>query len=470
VADRDVHVQTIEGFRSLLKSGIRGVPPGSTKWLQSYPRLVRMALHPSRVHPAQARHSLGLANGRLRHGLEGWQTPLPVFERRARPNTLRPQLTARGSMSDHFSSSNPGVGGITRHSGGLSLFGAGGIRGEHRLPMPEPYKEVQFTWGTDARGTRAAALAILASALNEESSQAIDQTRSWELHERFAVEVLARLDPAAPLLLDWLTVQEWADQILNGEPGELVRCIHRVREMERLLRVALDREATTRTRIVDPNLWAVWDIESCLNTCIARERYPMDRLPRFADHLLDIKFKLYCLLEVDMPLYGREIERTGVEVNRPNDTPQGFLTRLSADVTLTVKSRAIWESVMNAVYEAENDKALGSTKVVDESGVPFRSRTTRFFPWAREHPRWFALASFEPLVSELEEWRTPELHSLSRARAAFTRGEMKDIKPLLRLLNAVLHFVWDHLVTVVALDRAPEYDVTTQDGMRIDLR
>src|ERR1035441_9427764 len=74
------------------------------------------------------------------------------------------------------------------------------------------------------------------------------------------------------------------------------------------------------------------------------------RLQRFIDHFLDLKFKLYMLAEVDVPTYASSKEMWGLNRDRPRDTPHGFTTQLSEEVTLIVKSRAIWESIMNLVY------------------------------------------------------------------------------------------------------------------------
>ena len=63
--DGAAHTQSIEGFWSLLKSGIRGTYHSvSTKWLAVLPERVHLALQPPRGHPPSARRRTGCPSGR----------------------------------------------------------------------------------------------------------------------------------------------------------------------------------------------------------------------------------------------------------------------------------------------------------------------------------------------------------------------------------------------------------------------
>jgi hypothetical protein len=174
-------------------------------------------------------------------------------------------------------------------------------------------------------------------------------------------------------------------------------------------------------------MWGHWDIETLVSLCVAAGNPQPHLLGRFVDHLLDLKFKLYCLLEVDVPAYAAAIHRWGLQADDVSATPQGFIARLSEEVTLVIKSRAVWESVMNAVRLYATGRTAPTEKVTDEWGVTFRSKTARFFPWVQDDKAWASLATFQPLVDALEQLRTPEVHLLSRVRADFTKLQLRPM-------------------------------------------
>ena len=107
-------------------------------------------------------------------------------------------------------------------------------------------------------------------------------------------------------------MQAWIDQHTLGEPGPLTGCITRIRDFEALMRAALAEDDPSRPRH-DPGLWAQWDLEMLVSLCAARCDPPPGTLRPFADHLLDLKFKLYCLLEVDLPAYAAAIRQWGLK-------------------------------------------------------------------------------------------------------------------------------------------------------------
>ncbi len=347
---------------------------------------------------------------------------------------------------------------------GLSLFGLGEVERQHGLTVPFPYRDRPPTWGRSAADSQTLALTLLAHCLDEESTpnEGWEDTTSWRLHERFAEDVISRLDPASPLSLEWSAVQAWIDDHTAGEPGVLTRCIQRVRDFEATLRAALAEDDPSRRRHANPAIWRQWDIETIVSLCaMGRDLLP-SQLSRFADHLLDLKFKLYCLLEVDVPAYAAAIRTWGLAPDDLASTPQGFAARLSEEVTLVVKSRAVWESVMNAVYWYATGRQTPTSAATDEWGVTFRSKTAKFFPWVAKEPLWSSLATFEPLVDALDQLRTPEVHHLSRVRSDFTRLVLRPIEQCVELLQAVLAYVFDHIVTVIALRRGLSYDASAR--------
>ena len=304
-----------------------------------------------------------------------------------------------------------------------------------------------------------------ASARRAVPDECWETATSWRLHEQFAEEIICPLDAEAPLDLDWYTVQSWIDQYTLGEPGPLVGCIRRIREFEELLRAALAEDDLSRPRHVDPGLWGQWDIEMLVSLCAAAEELPPEFLNRFASHLLDLKFKLYCLLEVDVPVYAAAIRSCGFQPDDVASTPQGFAVRLSEEVTLILKSRAVWESVMDAVYWYETRRQIRTVAMIGTDGEKFRSKTARFFPWVADQPQWASLGTFKPLVDALDELRTPEVHMLSRARADFTNLVVRPINRCVELLGSVLAYVFDHIAAVIALGRPLPYDASARSAV-----
>ena len=324
-----------------------------------------------------------------------------------------------------------------------------------------------MAWGGSLAESRPLALALLASCLGEEDTpdDRWELATSWRLHEQFAAELICPLDAATPLSLEWYTVQSWIDQHTLGGPGPLVSCIRRIREFEGLLRAALAEDDPSRRRHVTPGLWGRWDIETLVSLCAAAREPQPELLRRFADHLLDLKFKLYCLLEVDVPAYAAAIRTWGFQADDVASTPQGFAARLSEEVTLIIKSRAVWESVMDAVYWYATGRQTPMVAMTDASGEKFKSKTARFFPWVIGQPEWAALSTFKPLVDDLDQLRTPEVHKLSRVRADFTNLVLRPIDQCVELLRRVLGYVFDHIAAVIALRRVPSYDASAGSGI-----
>ena len=361
-------------------------------------------------------------------------------------------------MADVFCAAGPGQ--RVRRAVSGPLLAGGEYRQVQEIATPLPYRGQAVAWGVSRPGSLPLALALLAACLGEDAT-AGDQweaTTSWRLHEQFAADIITPLAAGAPLALEWYAVQSWVDQHTAGEPGPLTGCITRIRDFEALLRAALAEDDMSRPRHVTPALWGEWDIEMLVSLCAARRDPPPATLRPFADHLLDLKFKLYCLLEVDLPAYAAAIRGWGLQPGDVSATPQGFAARLSEEVTLIIKSRAVWESVMNAVCWYATGRQARTVKATAASGASFASKTRAFFPWVATQPQWASLATFKPLVTALDQLRTPEVHSFSRVRADFTHQVLRPVGQCVELLQLVLRYVFNHITAVIALGRSPCYD------------
>jgi hypothetical protein len=351
---------------------------------------------------------------------------------------------------------------------GLRVLSAGEYRAIGQIAIPDMYVSRSFKWGGSLEEAEPLAVVLLTDCLRlAETSpdapvSAADSSQDVvsKLHQKFAEEVICPADPDATFSIDWLEVLAWLDQHIHGEPGTLAALFVRIRDFETLLRAAFDDGGHLRKHRVSRGIWETWNIEALAELCLANGQLKGQRLQRFIDHFLDLKFKLYMLAEVDVPTYASAKEMWGLNRDRPRDTPHGFTTQLSEEVTLIVKSRAIWESIMNLVYWYATGKEIKGVQAVDEDGVSYKSKQKNFFPWVTEQPLWASLATFEPLVSKLDQLRTSEVHRFSRVRSNFTRETLEPIEQCVELVNTVLMYVLDQFVAAIALRCSATYDAT----------
>jgi hypothetical protein len=361
---------------------------------------------------------------------------------------------------------------------GLTMFSALHYTQRGAVPVPESVSGRFMSWGGTVDEAAPLALALLTdsmrlaaraeSASTSPVAESTDDTAA-RLHRKFAEEVLCPICPQMALRLPWYDVQAWIDEHAPLESGEAIKCIRRIREFENLLGVALNKSDTSRVRRVPPELWEHWNIEGLAEACIAWGHLRGKPLRRFVDHLMDLKFKLYCLIEVDLPAYADAVKKAGLDGENPEMTPQGLATRLSEEVTLIVKSRAVWESVMDVAYWHSTGHELRGVSATDEQGDRFKSKTARFFPAITEHELWAPLGTFEPVVERLNNLRTREIHNLSRVRANFTNAVLQPIDQCVELVNLVLTYVFDHFIAAIAVRSPISYDVVARTQISLGI-
>lgn len=351
---------------------------------------------------------------------------------------------------------------------GLPVLSIGQYRAVAQITIPDTCKPGPFKWGGSVADAEPLSVALLTDCLRVAGTipdgpvSAGDSIQDVvaRLQQRFSEEFACPADPAAIFSIDWLAVLTWLDDQVHGSPGMLTVFFKRIRDFESLLRAAFDDGAQSRKHRVSREIWETWNIEAFAELCLINGQLNGKLLRRFIDHFLDLKFKLYMLAEVDVPTYAAAKETWGLNRDRPGDTPHGFATQLSEEVTLIVKSRAIWESLMNLVYWYATGKEISGVQVVDEDGVSYKSKQKRFFPWVAEQPLWASLATFEPLVSKLDQLRTSEVHKYSRVRSNFTRMTLDPIEQCVELVNTVLMYILDQFVAAIALRCPAAYDAT----------
>ena len=367
---------------------------------------------------------------------------------------------------------------LQRQLDGLTMFSAMQYTQRGAVPVPDSVSGRFMSWGGTVDEALPLALALLTDSMRlaaraeaastGPAAESVDDT-AMRLQRKFADEVLCPIYPQMPLRLPWYDVQAWIDEHAPLESGEAMKCIRRIREFENLLGAALNKSDTSRARRVPPELWEHWNIEGLAETCIASGNLQGRHLRQFFDHLMDLKFKLYCLVEVDIPAYADAVEKAGLDENNPGATPQGLATRLSEEVTLIVKSRAVWESVMNVAYRHATGRELTDIAAIDEQGEKFRSKAKRFFPAIAEYELWAPLGTFEPVVERLNNLRTPEIHYLSRVRANFTNAVLQPIDQCVELVNLVLTYVFDHFIAAIAVRSPISYDVVARTPISLEV-
>lgn len=351
---------------------------------------------------------------------------------------------------------------------GLRVFSVGEYRAVGQIAIPGIYAPGSFKWGCSLKDAEPLSVVLIEDCLRlaEASLSApisagdSSQDLVARLHQKFAREFICPVDPGTNFSLDWLEVTAWLDDQIHDEPGTLTLFFRRIRDFESLLRAAFDDGGKSRKHRVSKETWEAWNIEAFAELCLVKGQLSGERLRRFIDHFLDLKFKLYMLAEVDVPAYANAKEMWGLDRDRPGDTPHGFATQLSEEVTLIVKSRAIWESVMNLVYWYATGKEIPGVQAVDEDGVSYKSKQKKFFPWAAKEPLWVSVGTFEPLVGKLDQLRTSEVHKYSRVRSNFTQMTLEPIEQCVELVNAVLTYILDQFVAAIALVCSATYDVT----------
>lgn len=127
---------------------------------------------------------------------------------------------------------------------------------------------------------------------------------------------------------------------------------------------------------------AKWDLLTLFDQYAKSRVYPLERLRRLVYYLMDVKLQLYFLMEVDLGLNNILVYDRGYDNKVPRAKPHIFLTRLSLDQSFILKSRILWERLMNLLYYIETGEEL-------ENRVSGRkSKRKVFFKRMLDEERW----------------------------------------------------------------------------------
>jgi len=184
------------------------------------------------------------------------------------------------------------------------------------------------------------------------------------------------------------------------------------------------------------------DLQKFFDTYITAETYPIDRLPRIISYLMDIKIQMY-FLELDAGLYNRLIHMPyqGLDYKK---NPRLLLCHLSLDQSMIIKSRILWERIMNFVYYLETGRRLENVvnKNQSKKGVFWKAVNEDF-------SHWNFLKDYENFIEGFDnQLRTPEVHKNSTLRARFLEDSVPDSAVLLTLQNISMN-IWQNVFSIV---------------------
>ncbi len=185
--------------------------------------------------------------------------------------------------------------------------------------------------------------------------------------------------------------------------------------------------------------------------------YPQDRLEKLAYILMDIKLQLY-LIEVDLGADNDLMYKIRGEPDSVEKEAHTQFIHLSFDQSLILKSRILWERVMNFVYYLETGKELAIKK----------GKKAKFFNFIND-TRWEYLEDFKEYVEWFDNrWRTPEAHKGSKLRARLLSGTMDndEVNRILGLIGIVTNAFYINMMNIID-DKDPAYRFWTY-GMSED--
>ena len=194
--------------------------------------------------------------------------------------------------------------------------------------------------------------------------------------------------------------------------------------------------------------------------------FPADRLSKCLYHVVDVKLQFYFILEVDLPLYRQAIHRSSPD-SESEASSVVELQRLSFEQSLIVKSRILWERIMNFVFYLETGEDLESQISAK------RSKRKTFNAFLERSTKWAFLVPYGPELDEFDSnYRGPEVHKSSTLRAHLLRGTQPDSAELLRPVNRAMMTIWPNILSIVAGRAASFFNElhVTDDGATVDLK
>ena len=200
-----------------------------------------------------------------------------------------------------------------------------------------------------------------------------------------------------------------------------------------------------KASLIETSFVKVIDIEKFYDLYLGKSVYPQERIKKLIYQLFDIKIEMFYILELDIGLYNHLIYNIGFDNSNIDEFPYIALRKLSLDQTLVIKSRILWERVMNFIYYLETGADL------DEiiRGSKKKSKKTHFFDFIK-NTKWSYLEEYRNYI----EWfdnrlRIPEVHKGSILRKYFQTGRAAPDRKTLGLINIVNNSIWTNLLEII---------------------
>ncbi len=184
-----------------------------------------------------------------------------------------------------------------------------------------------------------------------------------------------------------------------------------------------------------------WDIKSFYDLYLSKGVYPQERIEKLIRCLFDIKIQMFYIVELDLGLYNRLIYDLGFGNNNISNCPYIALRWLSLDQNLIVKSRILWERIMNFIYYLETGEMLEPKRK--------KSKKSTFFDFI-ENTRWSYLNDYKNYIEWFDEkLRTPEVHKSSTLRRYFMQSSRLPSHKVEGFINIAMNAIWNNLLEII---------------------
>ena len=200
-----------------------------------------------------------------------------------------------------------------------------------------------------------------------------------------------------------------------------------------------------RASLIETSFVKAMDVEKFYDLYLGKGVYPQERIKKLIYQLFDIKIEMFYIMELDIGLYNHLIYNIGFDKSNIDEFPYIALRKLSLDQTLIIKSRILWERVMNFIYYLETGKDLD--KII--RGSKKKSKKTHFFDFIKS-TKWSYLEEYRNYIEWFDnKLRAPEVHKGSTLRKNFQTGRAAPDRKTLGLINIVNNSIWTNLLEII---------------------
>ena len=200
-----------------------------------------------------------------------------------------------------------------------------------------------------------------------------------------------------------------------------------------------------RASLIEISFVKVMDIGKFYDLYLEENVYPKERIKKLIYQLFDIKIEMFYIIELDIGLYNHLIYNVGFDNSNIDEFPYIALRKLSLDQTLIIKSRILWERVMNFIYYLETGEDLD--KII--RGLKKRSKKNHFYDFIK-NTKWSYLEEYRNYIEWFDnKLRTPEVHKGSILRKDFQMGLTAPDRKTFGLINIVSNSIWVNLLEII---------------------